>query len=906
MPLQRFDISALQPALANGALILTPNHRTRDAILSAYASHCKESVWRSPRVMAIDIWLRELWESLASQGLEPFSQLQLMHSSEESLCWISIVEQSLARIPLLNPDETAALLSHSYQLTRQWLTEDGDLAALANYRAIPDIAAFLDWQSMYESQSRDTGLLGLTDAVRQLIKGLEKGALPIAGPVVLVNFFQSPPLYDKLFNLLGQHCDVKQISCNTDKTPAVVLRHEYVNLDGEIDACARWAMKLIAVSADAHIGVVCGSDAAMVSKINQTFAARSAASKIFQPRAARHLNQQGSSPAFAEHPLLHTLLQLLTLNFESQDSRVVSQLLQSSSLIGFEAEREARIQLDLQLRDSVAPQVSVSELLWQMGNKAKPWHCPMLLTALLEFRTLGRSANKPQRAAFWADLFAKQLHILGWPGEVLSSEEAQIEAQWLETLQQFADADVVLGAMPLATAFARLRSHCQNTVQTQQFDPRCQLSLYRPDEAAGMAFTHLWILGMDDRSWPAAANPTPFLPYSLQKDFAIPGSSSQLQLERSTQLLGLLGKSCSGELIFSHHCLEDDRKLRPSSLIGKIPVTESTVQTRFPVNEHARVLQQADALELVADCSFVPLLASETPKGGSSILSKQSSCPFRAFASHRLNVTALAEFTPGLSPIARGSAVHKALEFFWRSTPSLAALQALDESQTKSAISAAAKVAVEYLSAHYKEVMTPHFKQLELQRIEQLLDNFMREEMRRSAFEIVATEQRFNWQTQNLVLSLSVDRIDKQADGSLALIDYKSGKASYTYNWLDERPQDLQLPFYHHVVAQQLKEPISSVLIAHVNIANTGFSGVTEQQDFHPDLTRFSAAKNQTLSWPELQARWADTVKHMAAEFTQGRCDVSPTSRMQSCQYCGLQALCRINEAAGEMSEDDL
>ncbi len=52
-------------------------------------------------------------------------------------------------------------------------------------------------------------------------------------------------------------------------------------------------------------------------------------------------------------------------------------------------------------------------------------------------------------------------------------------------------------------------------------------------------------------------------------------------------------------------------------------------------------------------------------RGGSSILQAQANCPFRAFASQRLQLEPLGATRAGLSPADRGSILHNALYALW-------------------------------------------------------------------------------------------------------------------------------------------------------------------------------------------------------------------------------------------------
>ena len=101
MAISRFDISAIKPALDSQTTILVPNHRTRDAILDSYSENSTSKSWLTPKVFAIDVWLKQLWQSAANQGTQPFTDFQILESIEEHFLWTAIIEKSLDSIPLL-------------------------------------------------------------------------------------------------------------------------------------------------------------------------------------------------------------------------------------------------------------------------------------------------------------------------------------------------------------------------------------------------------------------------------------------------------------------------------------------------------------------------------------------------------------------------------------------------------------------------------------------------------------------------------------------------------------------------------------------------------------------------------------------------------------------------------------
>ena len=147
----RISLEPLQHAFSKGATILVPNNRLRDALIDSYAISQTKDVFATPSVISIDVWIREIWEEIAHQGVPPFAELLPVSSSEEFFLWTSILENARSNTPLLNQEETARSVSHAYQLLRQWKLEELHLDTLLSFRMLPDIAVFLDWKNQFEA-----------------------------------------------------------------------------------------------------------------------------------------------------------------------------------------------------------------------------------------------------------------------------------------------------------------------------------------------------------------------------------------------------------------------------------------------------------------------------------------------------------------------------------------------------------------------------------------------------------------------------------------------------------------------------------------------------------------------------------------------------------------------------------
>ena len=965
MSVKRFNTENLQADLADGVLILTPNHRISTAILDAYAAQLKTDSWITPRVYPVDLWIKRLWLALANQAVSPCCEFQILESAEEFLIWSGVIEDSLPKFPLLNPDETAALASRAYQDLRQW-SLDEDVCSLHQYQSIPDVMVFAEWQRLFQDRCKDAGLITLVDAIKLLIELITSDAesidIEIPPRLVTVNFYQPPPLYQSLFDCIADRRDLVAFHSEGGAATKACVRHEFSDARFELAACADWIIESAAVDASLHIGIISNQDGAYTDELQRILADRLAPSALIElSKTTAVVNSNQPGPGLIDSGLINDALLLLNLNLEQQDSEEFCRLLQSPHMPGSQlrsnkdsateagaideiderSELEARLQMQLLMRQIMSTQSAATDLSRIMNTEGKPYHCPQFASAMLEARTCFRRLAEKNTPRVWARLFTQQLEIFGWPGTRQTSAQQDLLREWQQLLSQFASSGRILGKIGFQTALAKIRALCLNRSKVVHSQSKCQVSLYTPEEALGLSFSHLWFLGFDDQSWPPAARPSPFLPHALQRQLELPNSNSELQYQQSSLQFGLLCDATSLSIVASHHLLADDQSLRPSNFILRFPlqVADRRPDKLETPNSYGRLTQKTP-LQEVADSEPPQLTQEESVRGGHSIISKQSSCPFRAFASHRLHAYELREFESGLSSMARGTAMHQALEHLFRRLDSSAALAALDEDERQRLLEDSSALAIEQLSSRYPEVMTPRFREIERDRMQALLQRFLRLESERPDFTTVAWEFEQPWQLHDktteqgghgLRLNLQIDRVDRLADGSLALIDYKTGALSPNKrDWLEDSSEDMQLPVYYcalsHSTAQwesgantqesgkdkenenakQKAAPITALSIAHVNVAKIAYSGISRKQNFHKSIKAYNHDGKQALDWTALTAFWESRVNVLASDFSKGVANVSPAHAVSSCRYCGLDSLCRIRElSAGSAASED-
>ncbi len=916
MAIRRFDITPLLPLLDAGYALLTPNNRSVDGILREYASSIRDtegpdSAWKRPAVFAIDIYIQQLWQVAASQGIAPFCSTQLLSRFDEQEIWLQIVKSSYTEYPLLNSEETASSASRSYQFFKQW--DVASSAAIGHYKNAIDFQTFLSWSDMFEARCRKIEAASLSDAGRLITTHIDRLKPLLPEKIALVSFNQPPPLYTKLFVALAAVCEFDwrqeanqywQLDSIFENSRSSKLN--YQNGGEEIAACLRWCQQKVEEFPAAHVGIVVDHSRSLEPLIEEALFKTSENSNAKKFEFATHMNRYHSSEKLNELPEFNNALSILALNNDLVNSERFCKLLQSPFTIGAEQEYSPRIAFEIYLRKNAEAEIRLSHLRKLMLNEGRDYHCPSLAAALLEFSELARRESSYQPLRNWLQLFNRQLQALGWPCGYPMKNSERLTKQWQQCVQRLASSSSVLGNISIVTALAKLQTFLKQSNIDLQFDDRLQISLVDIEEAQDLVFDHVWMLSVDDRNWPQPINPVPFLPYGLQQELGMPGSTNQQQLEGALTQLSTLRVQTSGEMMISHHALEEEIKIRPSALLDNIPFEATRdgdiAAANTPNNDGST------KLEIYQESLHIPLQPAEQVSGGTSLLSNQSNCPFRAFARNRLGATALEEFSYGLNPLLRGNALHKALENIGSKIADSQTLHSLSHSASEKLLQDSAAIAIAYLRQHNPETMTPAFSKLEQRRLSRLMQGFLLLEAQRAQFTIVSNEKSVSWQHSKLALNLRIDRIDRLQDGTLVLIDYKTGKQT-NYKWFDERPDDMQLPLYQIAISAEDDQTVAATLIYQLNAENIGLISPMEVPNFGAAVKVTSQAKSFDGPWTQLQKYWNKTIYALVEEFESGLIAIAPTRGYTTCQYCDLGPLCRIAESDPSRSlaaEDEL
>jgi hypothetical protein len=209
-----------------------------------------------------------------------------------------------------------------------------------------------------------------------------------------------------------------------------------------------------------------------------------------------------------------------------------------------------------------------------------------------------------------------------------------------------------------------------------------------------------------------------------------------------------------------------------------------------------------------------------------------------------------------------------------------------------------------------RERMPRRYLELEETRLIDLVTEWLEFERTRVPFVVARAELDVIRAIAGLTLKLRLDRVDRLNDGSFLVIDYKTGDVSAD-SWELPRPEDVQLPLYatfglnedlRAQLAGEAGEAAAAgtpggLVFGKVRTGEPCFEGRVRdaRAALLPGLGSGAKLARKKLRDEDLDA-WKLYIERMAREFVAGCADVNPRDPDKTCEKCGLQTLCRIQE----------
>lgn len=879
-------------ALEAGAAIVTSGERLARAVRLAHGEARLEAgarAWERPDVLSYGAFLNRLYDEacaacLARQDVPPPTRLTA--PAAEAL-WEEAIRAST--VALLQPAATAREAHVAWQLSIAYRLPLERIAASDDM----DAQQFSAWAVHFRARSRELGALDDTRLADWLATRLREAKLPAPAAVLFVGFDEFTPQQRELMeSLSARGSKVRVVETEAAQAPAA-SRTLCDDAEGEMRAAARWARALLDRDPGTRIGIVArdltACRAALSRALDDALCPAASAGAVLAPAYDLSLGLP-----LASFPVVHAAFAALESLRRRLPFRTASLLLRTPFLAAAERERDGRARLELALRERMSETITLPSLMAFAKDAGGSTALTKALQAVTEISATQAARQTPSA---WGETFRRTLAESGWPGErALDSREYQSVTALRELIGGLTQLDAALGPVNLGDALARLRRLAEESI----FQPAAEdapVQVLGLLETAGLAFDHLWLMGMSDDAWPASPRPEAFIPLPLQREYGLPHASATIELTFARRITARLLASAT-QVVVSTPEREADQELRASPLIAALPKAELTGLPQAAVTAYRQTLQQeyAQATERYMDMRGPQLKPGDRAAGGTGLIRSQAACPFQAFGRYRLAAEPLHEPALGPDAMERGLLTHEVLEAIWGELKDHASLAALDSSGREALVERCVAQALASRRRSLAEVYTQRMVELEQQRLGALMVQWLDIDAARPPFQVVEREEWHEVKLGPLTLKTRVDRVDALPDGGRVIFDYKTGDVKLK-SWLEPRPDEPQLPVYATAVGSTL----TGVAFACLKPGALGYRGLAERGPVAEGVEMYSDYRWQppdASDWQGLLGFWRTHLTGLAQEYAGGDARVMPKGP-QTCARCHLAILCRIHELDG-------
>ncbi len=858
----------LKDAIARDAVVITASRRLARELQSAFAEQqlaAGRLSWVTPSILFWSDWCNRQLDAVADPAAAPLT----IDSFSSAVLWERCIRKHApAGLPAISGVIRQA--RESWQRLNDW---NVPLAAVIKSARSRDeqlfAAALTEYQTLLASGSW-TDRAGIARLVNGL---LENNLAHIPPAAVLAGFDRYSPAVAAVMDALAA------AGCTVDAAPdAEISAHVSVapceDHDAEMRSAGAWARDILQCSPDAKV--------AIVSPALQSDADRTAR----QVREGLAPGWQYAGPSWraavnvsygrrlADYPAVATALLILRWIHHGLPAKDISLLLRSKSLASHQAAGRSRLELAMRMLPDRA--WTAAGLLRALKGRDDSADSLRWLRGLEATIALQKDAKGEASPAHWARCMDSLLNEWRWPGEqTLTSNEFQLINRWRDLLNELAGTAIVTPQLRFSEAVGRLATLAAEIVFQPEADAGL-VSLMGTLEAAGMEFDHVWVSGMHAAQWPPAANPSSFLSRELQREYGMPDATPADTLAYSRRVLKRL-TSCATTVVLSWPGNDGESALAASSLLDE---TQHDIYAGpHDPGWHAAAFCGRNATAIVTDDPVPAVTADEIVRGGAYTVQLQCDEPIAAFVYGRLGVRRPEAIESGIAPSVRGNIIHNALHTLFAGHPAQSDVKRWDAANIEQRLGSAIDSAMAEHLRHADTTLT-RLLGLERARLFRLLRNFIAAEIERPEYAVAEVEKSIDFSAFGVRLKLRIDRIDRLADGSLLVIDYKTGMPKNLLN-RDGDPLDLQLVVY----AEALQESIGGLALINLDSRSISYKGTGGSVAW--DVGR----RDQ---WPQRLAAWRDEVHRALREIAAG--DVRINLQLSAEAGRHLNILSRLEE----------
>lgn len=864
--------------LSTDCVVLTANSRLARYLHKRYIAHqhsLGNITWITPQILPLKEWLITRFEACNNTGKLLLSDFQ------ETAIWQKIVKSLPLSNTLLQPKELTRHVKQAFSHFTQWKVA---LTALAPFESQAEAHCLMTCFTQFQILCQQKNWITESE-IPTFLEMQDTFSLP--SHILLMGFDDHSPAMQSLLVQLAKHATVHHEDFS--ETDAQQLQLILSDTDAEIKYMAEWAKNELEKNEDAYIGCIVPDLATLRTTVQRAFSEIIPAEKI----------NVSAGIAFATEPMIETALTLLKWCEHTLPIQALSALLQSPYLCSNEKEKNMGAQIDAYLREQNKCVIKITDLYGAMHRLQNDYPNN---TFLQRFRAMLDSyhdqKNAKQSPSQWMPHFIQLLKKIGWPSlRTQTSREFQILERFKKVCLEFSQLDFIFPEIRYKKALSLFSDILQDTIFQAKSNNE-PIQIMGVLEASSIIFDAAWVMGLHDGEWPASTKPNPLIPYDIQKHYQMPHATPERELAFCEKMTHRL-KNIAKKVIFTSPEKSGDAVLFPSKLIHTIPMADiENIISTHTVTPAARLFSKR-AIENIDDQIAPTLNEFSQLQGGTAILKWQALCPFRAFATIRLGAKPLNTPTIGINAMMRGILIHHVLLLLWTEIKDHTTLSALTETILQDYIAQAIEKTFSENKTLHTQTENHAFFMIEKKRLSRLMTAWLLFEKTRPYFRVMSLETEQNCTIGKLPIRIRQDRIDQLEDGSLFLIDYKTGETKIQ-GWFEERLTDPQLPLYALFQKNNLSHA-TGFCFAEVKTGDMALKGVIHEKHLYTKkalskLTPIYAIKQNVsqLSWDQQREKWDQSLLKLSNDFCEGDARVDPVN--SACTTCSLKSVCRIGE----------
>lgn len=843
-----FDKSLLQ--IDTNTLIVTATSRLAKMMRYAYDQEQitqDKTTWQPFPVKSWKEWIKQLWSSHHS------APELLLNTHQEHALWLETTEQPYALVE---------------EIQKGWRLVQDELIPLTELKkqaSTLETQQFCVWVEKFLSVTEAHHWVPESMLGGKLLQLGKKQVIALPCTIKLVGFEELTPIQKALIELFKKNSQIIQHrGLNLAAHPRL---RSFPDFSTELQHMTLWVKQQTEKNRLQSIACISPHLSQYRQQILQTF-------NRLSSKEAIAFRISGGEP-LTNFPLIAIGLEALKLGLGSIDLETIGAILQSPYLCQNPDDVNIGAFLAEELRNAQKSELPLSTFFkpltaWQNYYPQNTW-----VQRWRNFLRITQTLRAEALPSEWAEIFHAQLIALGWPGAHSKNHaEFQLLERWREFLEEFTELDPITGKITQLKAynlFTRLQK--KTLFQPKQAEEEhIQVHILDVLETSGLEFGAIWVMGLNEEGWPRPPQINVFLPYTLQKQ-----NREWEYAYKTTQRL----QRSAREIVFSYSANASDQTPKPSPLIKEFNSANdneiSCTIWPFWKDEIGKAVEEYD--EEYAP----PLNLAEKVRGGSKILTLQAECPFKAFATIRLQANPLNKPVLGLSLKEQGKLLHICLEKIWKHLKNQENLAALSETTLSDLCQQITQSVVQGDTI---------FVAVEQIRLKKILLRWLNLEKSRPPFVVLEQETTRYVNIGDLNLTLQIDRIDQLSNGKLMIIDYKTGKQNLQA-WFKPRLEQPQLPLYC-IFGNTADATFSALAFAEFRPDYLKFTGIHDENLTGADY--FPAGIKSADNWRALLEYWRDQLQKLSSEFCRGYAVKDPGGEKTPCRNCSLHSLCRIQE----------